>query len=398
MLQSAMRICYTLTSYPPAIGGAQLHFHALARALSHAHKVQVAAQWRDNRTDWLLGTTVFAPWNPRAYQVDGVPVLPLGLSLGDRLLLAPLAAAYYPLKDTALPLIARVLQRRLADVCGAPDVIHNGRIGREGLSYASQQLARQLDVPFVFTPFHHPRWVGWFYRAYIRLYQEADAVIALTQAEKETLAALGVAEERIHVTGMGAVLSQRHDAPGFRARHSIDGPMILFLGQKYPYKNYEAVLAAAPLVWARWPDACFVFIGPRTRHSERVFAAQSDPRIVELGIVGLEDKTSALAACDVFCMPSSQESFGGVFVEAWLMGKPVIGGDIPAVREVIADGEDGFLVSPDPAQIADRITALLADPAVAQRMAEAGRSKAVANFTWDKLAAKTLVVYEGLLR
>lgn len=393
-----MRICYTLTSYPPAIGGAQLCFHALARALSPAHEVQVVAQWRDNRTDWLLGTTLLAPWNPRPYAVDGVAVTPLRLSAGDRLRLAPLAAAYYPLKDAALPGISRILQRRLAEVCGAPDVIHNGRIGREGISCASRDLARRLDVPFVFTPFHHPRWVGWFYRAYIRLYQEADAVIALTHVEKQTLAALGVAEERIHVTGMGPILAQRHDAAAFRARHGITGPMILFVGQKYPYKNYEAVLAAAPLVWARWPDARFVFIGPRTRHSQRVFAAQTDPRILELDIVGLEEKTSALAACDVFCMPSSQESFGGVFVEAWLMGKPVIGGDIPAVREVISDGLDGFLASADPAQIADRIHILLGDPAMAARMGEAGRGKALANFTWDKLAAKTLAVYEGLHR
>jgi len=97
-------------------------------------------------------------------------------------------------------------------------------------------------------------------------------------------------------------------------------------------------------------------------------------------------------------MPSSQESFGGVFVEAWMMGKPVIGGNIAAVREVIADGVDGFVVPPDPALIADRILALVADPAMAQRMGEAGRQKALAHFTWDKLAAKTLAVYESLLK
>lgn len=393
-----MRICYTLTSYPPAIGGAQLHFHALACALAQAHDVRVISHWRDNRTDWLLGTTVLAPWNPHPYIMDGIPVSLLRLSLADRLLLAPLAAMYYPLKEVALPGIARILERRLTPLCGRPDIIHNGRIGREGISYASWRLARKLGVPFVLTPVHHPRWVGWFYRAYNRLYREADAVIVLTQAEKQTLAALGVADARIHVTGTGPMLSSRYDAGAFRVRHGIGGPMVLFLGQKFAYKNYEAVLAAAPLVWERWPDTRFVFIGPRTRHSQRVFAAQSDPRIVELDTVGLGEKTSALAACDVFCMPSSQESFGGVFVEAWMMGKPVIGGDIPAVREVIADGVDGFLVPPDPATIADRILTLLDDRALAQRMGEAGRKKVLARFTWDKLAAKTLVVYESLLK
>lgn len=393
-----MRIYYTLTSYPPAIGGAQLHFHALACALAHAHDVRVIAHWRDNRTDWLLGTTVLAPWNPRPYAMDGIPVWPVRLSLADRLLLAPLVALYYPLKDVALPGIARVLERRLLPLCSRPDIIHNGRIGREGISYASWRAARKLDVPFVLTPVHHPRWVGWFYRAYIRLYREADAVIALTQAEKSTLAALGVPDARIHVTGIGPMLSTRYDAVAFRTRYGIDGPMVLFVGQKFAYKNYEAVLAAAPMVWARRPDVRFVFIGPRTRHSQRVFAAYPDRRIVELGAVSLDEKTSAFAACEVFCMPSLQESFGGVFVEAWLMGKPVIGGDTPAVREVISDGADGFLVPPDPTQIADRILTLLADPALAQRMGRAGRQKALAHFTWDKLAAKTLAVYEGLLK
>ncbi len=375
-----------------------MHIHEVARQLSTSHDVRVVSHWRENRTDWLLGTTVLAPWNPRPYVIDSIPVSLVRLSVLDRLLLAPLAAMYYPLKDIALPSIARILEHRLAPLCGKPDIIHNGRIGREGISYASWRLARKLGVPFVFTPVHHPRWVGWFYRAYIHLYRQADAVIALTHAEKRTLAALGVAEERIHVTGMGPILSAQYDADAFRARHTIRGPMVLFVGQKFAYKNYEAVLAAAPLVWARHPDAQFVFIGPRTRRSEQVFAAYSDPRIVELGAVGLEEKTAAFAACDVFCMPSSQESFGGVFVEAWMMGKPVIGGDIPAVREVIADGVDGFVVPPDPAAIADRVCALLSDSAMAQRMGEAGRQKVLAHFTWDRLAAKTLAVYESLLK
>lgn len=392
-----MRICYTLTAYPPSIGGGQLHFHALARVLSAEHSIQVVAHWAENRTDWLLGTTVLAPWNPLSYQVDGVPVALLSLSLLDRIRLLPLVAAYYPLKDAVLPAMSDVLLRHLEDACASPDVIHNGRIGREGISYASWKMAHRLDVPFVFTPFHHPRWVGWFYRAYTRLYREADAVIALTQAEKNTLVSLGVEAKRVHATGMGAILSDDYNAARFREKHQIRGPMVLFLGQKYRYKNYEAVLSAAPLVWERWPDAHFVFVGPRTRHSRRVFSVHTDSRVVEVGSVGLNEKTSALAACDILCVPSSQESFGGVFVEAWLMGKPVIGGDIPAVREVISGGDDGFLVGNDPVQIADCICMLLGDPALARKMAEAGRRKALAQYTWDKLAHKTLEVYRKAL-
>jgi glycosyltransferase involved in cell wall biosynthesis len=57
----------------------------------------------------------------------------------------------------------------------------------------------------------------------------------------------------------------------------------------------------------------------------------NDPRILELGSVDLQTKTDALEACTLLCLPSTQESFGGVYTEAWSFKKPVIGCDIPAV-------------------------------------------------------------------
>ena len=212
----------------------------------------------------------------------------------------------------ALPPIAAVIEESIEALAYYSDLIHNVRIGREGLTYASWQVARRREIPFVFTPLHHPRWVGWRYREYIYLYQQADAVIALTQAEATILQWLGVREDRIHVTGIGPVLAPQADPEGFRQTHSITGPMVLFFGQHYPYKGFRQVLEAAPLVWAQQPEAQFVFIGPAVKDSERAFAEMMDPRIHRLGSVDLQEKTNALAACDLLCVPSSQESFGGV--------------------------------------------------------------------------------------
>ena len=163
--------------------------------------------------------------------------------------------------------------------------------------------------------------------------------------------------------------------------------MVLFLGQKYRYKNIAALLGAAPLVWERLPNARFVFAGPRTRYSRRVFGSVTDRRVVELPSVGLQEKTDALAACDLLCLPSSQESFGGVFVEAWMMGKPVIGARIPAVSEVISDGVDGLLTDPSAPAIAEKVLALLQDRRAAAAMGRAGRAKATERFTWERIAA-----------
>ena len=71
---TSWNILCTITSYPPAIGGAQSHTHELMRRLAQRHRVTVASFWDRNRTDWLLGTTLTAPLQPRSYTLDGVSV------------------------------------------------------------------------------------------------------------------------------------------------------------------------------------------------------------------------------------------------------------------------------------------------------------------------------------
>ena len=387
-----MKLLYTLTSYPPSVGGAQLHQHLLAQQIQLKHSIQVVCHWDSNRNDWLLGTTLRAPSHDYNYIIDGIVVHRLGLSVGEKLQIAPFLPIYYPIMDVALPAIAACLEKHLHPYANV-DLIHNVRFGREGLSYASLKAARHRDIPFVLTPVHHPRWVGWRYRAYNKLYRMADAVIALTHAEKQVLVELGVREERISVTGIGPILTDRADPSAFRSSHKIEGPMVLFLGQHYQYKGYRQVLKAAPLVWKKLPEAHFVFIGPAVRQSEQDFSDITDQRIHRLGKVSLQEKTNALAACTLLCVPSVQESFGGIYTEAWSFGKPVIGCNIPSVSEVITDGIDGYVVAQDPEQIAERICHLLLHPSQLQVMGAAGKQKVESKFTWQRLAELTEQVY-----
>lgn len=389
-----MNLLYTLTTYPPAIGGAQLHQHLLAQQMQIDHSIRVASFWDSNRTDWLIGTTLGAHAAPHDYEIDGIAVHRMGFSLQEKLQMLPWLPLYYPLMAVALPPIARVIATRLRPLAQSADLIHNVRIGREGLTYASWQAARQRNIPFVLTPVHHPRWVGWRYRAYNELYRQADAVITLTPSEKRTLMSLGVREERIHVTGHAPILNTDANGDRFRQKHGVKEPIVLFLGQLYDYKGYQQVLEATSLVWQQQPDTHFFFIGPPVKQSERVFVEHRDPRIHRLGAVSAAEKTDALAACDLLCVPSMQESFGGVYTEAWSFGKPVIGGHIPAIADVITEGQDGFLVEQNPAEIADRILYLLTHPTEATAMGQAGKAKVEAHYTWPKLAEKTLKVYQ----
>jgi glycosyltransferase involved in cell wall biosynthesis len=317
------------------------------------------SQWDTNRTDWLLGTTLNAPTEPRAYVQDGVPVQRLLLPDTLRARLAPWVYAYYAVQGPALRRIASALADVMRPWAGNADLIHNCRIGREALSYASLQLARELDIPFVFTPVHHPRWGGWLHRHYQALYRQADAVIALTVQEKQLLIGLGVPERKVFVTGMGPVLAQTSNARRFRQQYGLgEAPVVLFLGQKYAYKGLAALLAAARSVWRRHADVRFVFIGPRTPYSRRVFQNGVDARILELDAVDLQTKTDALAACTILCVPSTR---------------------------------------PDAGAIADGLLQMLDQPAQADAMGQRGREKVAARFSWPRLAELTEAVYAHVL-
>lgn len=387
-----MKILYCLTAYPPSIGGAQSHFHELARRLIPDHDVQVVCHWSENRTDWLAGVTINAP-ETRRYERDGVPVRQLNFDAQEQRRIAPWAWSYYFNQGLAVRRISDLLLEKLDREVPPVDLVHAGRIGREFLAWAAYKLARRRGVPFVLTPFHHPRWGGWLHRWYLRLYRLADAVLTLTQTEKQTLIRLGVAPERLHVIGHAPILPSQAPRPGY---FGPGGPVVLFLGQKYRYKGIGQIAAAMPLVWKTRPETRFAFLGPETAYSQKLFSRIRDPRVIRKGSVSEEEKYAALADCAVFCLPSRQESFGGVFAEAWSLAKPVIGGNIPAVRELIQESQDGLLADESPQDLAEKTLYLLTDIGAGQAMGQSGKAKVQARFNWDKIAADLEKIYQEL--
>ncbi len=396
-------ILYTITAYIPSIGGAQLHLHEFARHMALTRPIATIYQWDENRTDWLLGTTLNGPTASQPGPIDHVARYRLALTPDQRAALRFWVRFYRVVQGPAIEHIAEAfltqLKRLTADALAfPPEIVHNSRVGREGLSVASWKLAQHLHVPFVLTPNHHPRWKGWLYRHFIRLYQRADALIAYSDFEAEELVRLGVPTANIHRLGIGPILAPSANGAHFRQRFGIgpEAPLVLFLGQKYPYKGIDQLLKAIPNVWARFPETWFAFVGPRTAYSTRLFeAAGTHARIIELDAVDLQTKTDALAACDVLCVPSSQESFGGVFVEAGQLGKPVIGGSAPAIREVIEDGNSGFIVNADPDMLANRLVQLIADPAMRTAFGNRGLMRAQ-TYQWASLSAHLADIYASL--
>ncbi len=186
-----MKILFTQTAYPPSIGGAQYHLHQIAKGIATKHQVEVVCFWTNTRTDWLLGTTLFAPGG-QPYEIEGIRVTPLEYTKEEKWQLLPWVVGYYPFQALAIRKIAEIILPKLRKIGKDVDIIHHGRIGREPLAFASWMLAQELKVPFVLNPYHHPRWSRKLYRHYQKLYLLADAVFVLTQVEGNMLERFGV--------------------------------------------------------------------------------------------------------------------------------------------------------------------------------------------------------------
>jgi glycosyltransferase involved in cell wall biosynthesis len=105
-----------------------------------------------------------------------------------------------------------------------------------------------------------------------------------------------------------------------------------------------------------------------------------------------------LHEAQLFVLPSLRETQGIVFMEALMSGVPVVGGDIPGVREMLRNGEDGILVPvKDAAALAGAIAENLRHPERARTMAENGRARMMEHYRWSVIAEKTENLYKTIL-
>jgi len=264
------------------------------------------------------------------------------------------------------------------------DIIHN--VGREYLD-SSLEIADALALPIVLTPLAHPgQFHGGDTESDFARYRRADAITTMTDWERGWFAAHGIDPARIVTTGMGPNATRSRNGFAFRVAHGIPAhaPLVLYIGRKERYKGYIHLLDAAELVWRRHPDARFVFIGIPGFYSSFFdeFARYMDERIVDIERATAAERSAALDACDVFAMPSLHETFGIGYLEAWLHERPVVGGDIPPLREVVAHGVDGLLVRQRAADVAGAILRLLGDGALRESMGRAGAAKLRERWDW----------------
>jgi D-inositol-3-phosphate glycosyltransferase len=104
------------------------------------------------------------------------------------------------------------------------------------------------------------------------------------------------------------------------------------------------------------------------------------------------------SAADVLVMPSHYESFGMVALEAMACGTPVVASQVGGLAFLVQDGITGYVVPDgDPDILGERLTNLISDPVLRQRMGEQAAEYA-RSYAWERIASQIRSVYESALQ
>ncbi|MFF5227130.1 glycosyltransferase family 4 protein [Dactylosporangium sp. NPDC000521] len=192
--------------------------------------------------------------------------------------------------------------------------------------------------------------------------------------------------------------SPQVDRQLIRARHGLaDRPVVVCVSRLVPRKGQDVLIRALPLIRRAVPDAALLVVsgGPYRPALERLAREAGVERdVVFTGSVSWAELPAHYAAGDVFAMPCRTrrrgldvEGLGIVYLEASATGLPVVAGDSGGAPDAVREGETGFVVpGRDVAAVADRVTTLLRDPALAARMGAAGRAWVESEWRWETQA------------
>ncbi len=345
--------------------------------------------------------------------------------LYDRMLVAHLRAAGDSVEVVSLPWrsygqhltdnFASALRRRLRD--GAWDVLLQDELNHPSLFWVNRRLGRvragePRPYPIIAIVHHlrcseaRPAWQNRLYRWVERRYlRGVDGFIfnsRTTQGVVTGLVGAGRASVVAHpgrdhrpVTVTAAQIAARAAEPG---------PLrVLFIGNLIPRKGLHTVvdaLAQAP------SGARLTVVGDAD--VDPAYAVAIRAQIARLGLAGRVELLGAasdealarlLVESQVLAVPSSYEGYGIVYAEALGHGLPVIASIAGAAHEIVADGQEGFLVAPgDAAAIAAILGRLSGDRAALARMSQAALARYATLPTWAESAAQARGFLSSIIR
>jgi len=233
----------------------------------------------------------------------------------------------------------------------------------------------------------------------------ADRVIAVSQATKDEITWMYEVPRWKTSVVYNGVSPQRFDQPtnpGVDKRRYHIGPSdptILFCGRLSWQKGPDILVEAIPAILGRNPSSRFLFVGDGDMRD----ALES--RVRQLGVAHAvrfpghrngDELVRLYKLAEVVCVPSRNEPFGIVVIEAWSANKPVIASQNGGPAEYVRHEVDGLKIYPNADSVAWGVGRMFSDFDRARWMGRNGRTAVQERFTWDTITEQMLVIYREL--
>jgi len=385
-----MKILHVIPSLGIQNGGPPKACLEMARAMrDRGHQVSIFTGWAGDANDRGRPEDVPMPESvPGTVVHDGVEI------------------TFFP--NTRLPVWAWMpeMSRALRDRVRDFDVVHVHSLYLH-TTKAAAEACQRAGVPYIIRPHGSldPYLVNRSRgrkRVMELLYQNRAfrraAAVHYTAEEERRLAEPYVHGARGFVAPLGVDLSAFDDlpAPGrFRERFpELAGKrLMLFFGRLHFKKGLDLLVDAFARLAAAYPDLHLVVAGPDDGYGEEVRGWVAErglaDRVLFTGLLTGEDKRAVLVDSEVFVLPSYTENFGMAILEALCCRLPVVISDQVNIQDDVATGQAGLVVPCDAERVAEATDRVLADPALADRLAANGLALVRKRYDW-RAASETL--------
>jgi len=202
----------------------------------------------------------------------------------------------------------------------------------------------------------------------------------------------GVPAERIEVIPAGV------DPPSSFGDRGRGEETVLFVGRLSTQKNLPLLLEALRILVCRGRPATLRIVGEGEEEGllrRLVSELGLADRVILAGRLEGEALAREYRRASVLALPSERESFGIVLIEAMSYGTPVVATDILGLRDVVDNGVTGLLCAGVPEAFAGALEAVLADPALRERLAAAGLEEA-RRYDWRVIIPRYLALYDQI--
>ncbi len=232
--------------------------------------------------------------------------------------------------------------------------------------------------------------------------EACDAIVAVSaEMKRDILNFYDIPAAVVHVihNGVDPEKYRPRDGAGSLKNFGIRKPFVFFCGRLSRQKGIFDLLAAMDAV----PEGTQLVLATGKPDTPELVGELKAAVAGRTDVVWIHemledpDLVNLYNEAAVFACPSIYEPFGIINLEAMACETPVVACAVGGIKEVVVDGETGLLVPPgEPAKLGDALAAVLGDPALAAKMGKAGRRRVLGQFTWDRIAEKTLALYRSL--